>query len=230
MRCACGYLREHHDALGKCPLCRCGEPPSAHEPYGKDRACSCACGSPAEAHDLGKALWEGQPCPGRRGSSGAWLMLRQGTFREPEPAPPVREWHGMMRPFTAAEIDAATAPGIDAADAVRPPQVVARAPQGPAEIAGAGGRKQATKLGRLAVAAGWRVEPAYWRGGDGTEGCALRLAGPDGLRAVVLWQRKPGGVGTLVGWAAGGAYAWRPGSGTFPERIGHADVEKLLGT
>jgi hypothetical protein len=230
MRCACGYLREHHDALGKCPLCRCGEPPAAHKPYGKDRACSCACGSPAGAHDLGRALWEGKPCPGRRGSGGAWLLLRQGTYREPDPAPPMREWHGMLRPMSEAEIDAATAPGIELDDAVRPPQVVARSPMGPGEIAGAGGKKQATKLGRVAIAAGWVVEALYWRGGDGTEGCALRFARDPGLRMVALWKRKPGSVGERVGWAADGAYGWRIGSGAFPAKIGHADVERLLGT
>lgn len=227
MRCVCGYLREHHDALGKCPLCRCGEPPQAHEPYGKDRACSCACGSPAEAHELGKALWEGQPCPGRRGSSGAWLMLRQGTFREPEPAPPVREWHGMMRPLTAAEIDAETAPGVDAGEAVRPPQVVARAPQGPAEFAGGRGNRQGVKLGRQAMSAGWDVRALYWRSGHGVEGCGIWLA-KGAMRAVATWRRPPGHLGGTTGWAADIAYAWRTDAGRFPTKLNHTDLERLI--
>lgn len=157
-------------------------------------------------------------------------MLRQSSFRTPDPEPERVEWCGMrVVPAPKAEIEELDRQ-LALADAVRPPQVAARSPMGPGEIAGAGAKKQATKVGRMALAAGWLVEALYWRAGDGTEGCALRLAGPDGVRAVATWARKPGHVGELVGWSAGGAYAWRPGSPAFPARVALAQLDDMLGT
>lgn len=208
----CGYFDGDHE-LGtrKCPVCACGATPAEHAPN----------------------------CPGKAPSEATGLLptLRRGTF---DPAPAREEPAWRPGPHAAAAAALVCFPMRSewqaiaakmAADVVRSlsPQVVARAPQGPSEIAGAGSKKQATKLGRAAVAAGWQVESAYWRAGDGTEGCALRLARGD-VRAVALWQRKPGNVGSLVGWSAAEAYVWRLGVPGFPTKIAHAEVDDLLGT
>lgn len=224
-RCVCGYTMSQHDPItGKCPLCACGSPPEAHDVHGADRGCPCACGSPWAAHELGSALWEGVPCPGRRSKEGAWLRLRQGTFREPAAPAALREWHGMLVPVLVAGLDTDDAPGGELAS---PPQVPARPPYVPGEIAGAGGGKQATKLGRLAQEAGWQVSALYWRAGSGIEGCALRLARND-LRIVMTWKRPAGKVGSTTGWGADVAYAWRLNSGSFPAKLPHTQVEGLL--
>jgi hypothetical protein len=247
MTCVCGYAAELHDALGKCPLCACGELPGTHEPHDDGRACSCACGVGAGMHappgtqcepcDQGWphacvwARWEGMPCPGRRSkTTGNWLMLRQGSFRTPDPEPERVDWYGMsVAPAASAEIEE-LGRQLALADAVRPPQVAARPPAGPGEVPGGTRKAAAVKLGRAARAAGWLVEPLYWRAADGTEGCMLRLAREPGLRMVALWKRKAGNVGALTGWSVDVAYGWRVGSEAFPTKLGHADVERLLGT
>lgn len=221
-RCVCGYDRAEHDAAGKCPLCACGDVPAAHEPAADGKlGCACACGSPPLLHD-GRALYQGVPCPGRRSkTSGAWLLLRQGTFRPAEPVPARREWFGLLVPvIEAAEV-------VDEVRPHLPPRVPARPPQGPHEFAGAGGGKQGSKLGRAAVALGWRVEPWYWRAGDGSEGCAVRLA-KGVLRAVALWSRPADLAGQKTGWKAGAAYAWRTDVARFPTKLTHTDLERLI--
>jgi len=201
MRCgACGYDRTDHDAAGKCPLCACGEMPADH----------------------GGIPWIVPACPGGRRSktTGLNLLLRQGTFRPPEPDVARREWFGLLVPV------------IEPAEQVveveiGPPLVPARPPYGPHEIAGAGGGKQATKLGRGAVALGWAVDAWYWQAADGSEGCAIRLAKPP-LRAVALWSRPAGMAGQKTGWKAGAAYAWRTDVARFPTKLTHTDLERLI--
>jgi hypothetical protein len=207
MRCAkCGYFEPDHELVTrKCPVCICGATPAEHAPH----------------------------CPGKVSkTTGEPMNLRRGAFTEPPPLAPVREWLGMRVPMTEAELAARVAAAVPGTEIVerRPPQVPARPPRGPEEVAGGTRKAAAVKLGKLARAAGWRVRPMYWRAGDGTEGCALQLAGPDNMRAVALWERPAGHVGELTGWGAKLAYAWRPGSGTFPVKVAHADIEKLLGT
>jgi hypothetical protein len=207
MRCTkCGYFEGDHELVTlKCPICACGATPAEHDPH----------------------------CPGKISEkTGEPMSLRRGSFAAPGPVAPVREWLGMLVPMTEAELAARVAAAVPDTEVVehRPPQVVARLPHGPAEVAGGTRKAAAVKLGKLARAAGWRVQPMYWRAGDGTEGCALRLAGPDNVRAVALWERPAGHVGELTGWGAKAAYAWRPGSGTFPVKVTHADIEKLLAT
>lgn len=221
MRCACGLDRADHDATGKCPLCPCGDPPAAHEPAADGKlGCSCACGSPPMLHD-GRALYEGIPCPGRRSkTSGAWLLLRQGTFRPAEPEVARRDWFGLLVPVVETKPEAVEV-------IVGPPRVPARPPQGPHEMAGAGGGRQASKLGRRAVALGWQVEALYWQAADGSEGCAVRFAKLP-LRAVALWSRPAELAGQKSGWKAGAAYAWRTDVERFPTKVTHTDLERLI--
>lgn len=179
-----------------------------------------ACGYFAETHDV-----DGKCHPATGDKNG-----RRGTFR-PAPGPdPDIGWREIMSLDAAArraESDHARAAYVP--PVVEPPQVPARSPMGPGEIAGAGGRKQATKLGRQALAAGWLIEALYWRAADGTEGCALRLARDLGLRMVLTWKRPAGHAGETVGWASDVAYAWREGV-TPATKIGHSEAEKLLET
>lgn len=204
MRCgACGYDRIDHDAAGKCPLCACGEMPAAH----------------------GVVPLLAPTCPGGRRSktTDAPLLLRQGTFRPPEPEVPRRDWFGLLVPVIETKVE------IDP-DEVRPhfpPRVPARPPYGPHEVAGAGGGKQGSKLGRRAVALGWQVEALYWQAHDGTEGCAVRLAKPP-LRAVAMWSRPAELAGQKTGWKADGAYAWRTDVARFPTKVTHTDLERLI--
>lgn len=178
-----------------------------------------ACGYFRDTHDVaGKC----HPATGdRNGRRGSWRPA-------PEPVPDVgwREIMSLEAAARRAESDAARA--VYVPPVPTPPQVAARRPQGPSEIAGAGGGRQASKLGRAAIHAGWLVEPAYWRAYDGTEGCALRLLGPGGVRAVATWARKSGNVGALAGWSADLAYAWRPGE--MPAKMNHTQLDELLET
>lgn len=178
-----------------------------------------ACGYFAETHGI-----DGRCHPATADRNG-----RRGSWRPaPEPVPDVG-WREIMSLEAAArrvESDAGRA--AYEPPAPTPPQVPARRPAGPGEIAGAGTRKQATKLGRVAIDAGWIVEAVYWRAYDGTEGCALRLAGPGGVRAVATWARKPGNLGALTGWSADIAYAWRPGD--MPAKVNHSQLDELLET
>jgi hypothetical protein len=107
------------------------------------------------------------------------------------------------------------------------PRVLARAPRTPAEIAGAGGGRQASKLGRLAISLGWSVSAHYWQGADGPEGCAIRLAKLP-LRAVATWSRPAELVGTKAGWKADLAYAWRIDVPRPPMKVTHTDLERLI--
>jgi hypothetical protein len=112
-------------------------------------------------------------------------------------------------------------------DLDRTPLVSARAPTGPGEIAGAGGMKQATKLGRRAQACGWALEAVYWRAADETEGCALRLVKLP-MRAVATWKRVAGRAGEKTGWAADLAYAWREDVARTPTKLTHTQLEGLI--
>lgn len=107
---------------------------------------------------------------------------------------------------------------------VPPPLVPARAPQGPGELAGYGGR-QAIGLGRKAAAAGWAVSAHYWQTHDGTEGCAVKLSRDD-LFAVATWKRKPGKVGSASGWEADIAYGVRRGD--VPVKLTHTQLEGVI--
>lgn len=204
MRCgACGYDRAEHDAAGKCPLCACGELPELH----------------------GGIPWIVPACPGGRRSktTGLALLLRQATFRPPEPEVARRNWFGLLVPVIERDEPAE----VDEVRPHLPPRVPARPPQGPHEFAGAGGGRQGSKLGRAAVALGWHVEAFYWQAADGAEGCAARFA-KGALRAVALWSRKAEAAGTKTGWKAEGAYAWRTDVARFPTKVTHTDLERLI--
>jgi hypothetical protein len=148
----------------------------------------------------------------------------RGKFRDPPPIDTATYAQIIRRDVEArfAAIEAARAPYVP--DVVLPPQVPARPPQGPGELARYGG-KQALGLGRSGVDRGWAVDALYWRAHDGTEGCAVRLARDD-LRAVATWTRKPGQIGKPSGWAADVAYGWR--LGTMPIKINHTELERFV--
>lgn len=176
------------------------------------------CGYPEVYHDLGTLR-----CPIETANRAG----HRGTFKVP---PPIDRtlWPEILRRDAMARrqaIEDARKPYES--PVVLPPLVPARAPYGPQEFAGGDGNKQGTKLGRGAVALGWRVEPCYWQAGTGDEGCALRLAkGP--LRAVALWERKAADVGKLTGWKAEYAFAWRADVARFPTKMTHTDLERLI--
>jgi hypothetical protein len=151
---------------------------------------------------------------------------QRGKYRGPEPIDTADYREIMARDAAArfAEIEAARRPYVR--PVVPAPQVPARAVAAPSEIAGYQG-KQAVGLGRGAVAAGWTVVAEYWRGHDGGEGCAVKLARPP-LRAVATWTRKPGQVGKLSGWSADVAYAWRDDVERVPTKINHTDLERIM--
>lgn len=243
-RCAgCGYFREAHDLLGKCPLCACGEMPVAHDLLADgERGCPCACGRPplehlaasscgcrpAEPHSCRWALWLGEPCSGRRSKTlkpgatrGEWLKLRRATFREPEPEQVRRDWFGLLVPVVETKAEQVEQVEIG------PPIVPARPPLTAAEYATSNRGMSAAKLGRKAAALGWAVAPAYWVGFDHSEGCALRLAKPP-LRAVALWRRPAADAGKLTGWKTDVAYAWRTDVARFPTKLTHTDLERLI--
>lgn len=193
----------------------CGCPPGAGEQF---------------AHVCGFALWMGQPCPGRRSDAdagrGKWLTLRQGKYKPLKLAPPDHStWREILARDTAARhaaYDAQNAPYES--PIVLPPQVPARPPAGPGEVAGYGGH-QALGLGRKAAAAGWRVAAFYARAADGSELSAVKLARDD-LAAVATWRRAPGKQGSGSGWSADVAYGWR--LGTMPVKINHTDLERFI--
>jgi len=242
MRCgACGYDRAVHDLLGKCPLCACGEVPAAHDVLADGRrGCPCGCGRPAvehldpkrscgcvltpeaPAHACRWAPWWGGLCPGRRSkTSGEWLLLRQATFREPAPPDARREWFGLLVPvIEAAEHEVVV-------ERVAPPLVPARPPLAATEFASTNRGMSAAKLGRKARELGWDVEPSYWVGFDGSEGCAVKFAKGE-LRAVALWRRAAADAGKLTGWKTDVAYAWRMGAGRYPTKVTHTDLERLI--
>ena len=217
MRCAsCGYAADVHvgDTDLRCPVCVCGEVVGAHgvatEPP-----------SPLRAFADDPKTKVIRPCPGKD------TQLRHGHLREPEPIDRTL-WREIMRRDALAAreaIEAARRPYEP--DVAPPPLVPARAPRAPHEFAGGDGKKQATKLGRGAVALGWSAEPWYWKDGFGNEGCAVRLRrGP--LRAVATWKRKAEHAGELTGWAADVAYAWRTDVDRFPMKLTHTQLEGLI--
>lgn len=174
-----------------------------------------ACGYGDELHEFGT-----RRCPPETADKNG----RRGRFRVPDP-PDTRTWQQRIKDASAARaqaIEDARRPYVP--EVVPPPQVPARAPQGPGEFAGYGGR-QAVGLGKAAAAAGWRVAAFYARSHDGEEMCAVKLA-KDDLRAVATWTRKAGNIGKASGWGADIAYGWR--LGTMPARINHTDLEKII--
>jgi len=157
---------------------------------------------------------EGDRCPG----------LKTKTFQVP---PPIVEtdWREILERdarVRAAALAARTAVALPSVPAQ--PRVPARPPLNHGEFARGQGR-QALGLGRRAIEAGWDVSPWYWLAGDGTEGCAVKLA-KDDLRAVATWQRPPGMLGSSKGWAADVAYAWRVGS--MPVKVTHTRLGELI--
>lgn len=151
---------------------------------------------------------------------------RRGKWRDPAPMDPyeANSAYVMRRDYLArmAAYDAAHAPYEPVV--VPPPIVPARPPTGPGELAGYQGR-QAVGLGRKAVAAGWLVEPWYWRAYDGTEGCAVKMLLGD-LYAVATWERRPGQLGSKSGWSADLAYGVRRGDA--PVRMTHTQLEGVV--
>lgn len=102
------------------------------------------------------------------------------------------------------------------------PLVTARPPYGPDEIAG--GTGQALFIGRKARAAGFDVEPVYYRGGDGTHYCALRLRRGRG-RAVATWKREAAGKS----WATDAVYAWADGEPDSLRKINVTTLSEMIG-
>lgn len=151
-------------------------------------------------------------------------LAKTGRFRRPPPDDPAL-WPEIIRRDVAArfaKIEADRAAYVP--PVVVPPQVPARHPAGPGEFASYQG-KQAAGLGRAASQRGWAVAAYYWRAGDGTEGCAVKLRRED-LRAVATWKRKPGSIGKLSGWEADNAYGWR--LGTLPVVISHTMLLEMI--
>lgn len=143
------------------------------------------------------------------------------------PPPPIdrTEWREIMRRDYLARVaahEAAHAPYELVV--VPPPLIPARAPTGPAELAGYQGR-QAVGLGRKATAAGWQVSAAYWKTHDGSEGCAVKMQRDD-LFAVATWTRKPGKAGSKSGWEADIAYGVRRGDA--PVKLTHTQLEGVI--
>jgi hypothetical protein len=172
-----------------------------------------------------------RPCPGQD------TFLRAGKFKSaPEVGQP--DW----RAKRYADVDTARAcfplktewqaiaaqRAMDVLRAAPPPLVPARAPRSAVEYAGHQG-KQAVGLGRKARAAGWYVEPVYWRAADGSEGCAARLMHRDGTRrAVATWKRPADRAGTKAGWAVDLAYYWVTDGRNFPTRMTHTELEMIF--
>lgn len=215
MKCAgCGYVEGYHVGPDRrCPVCVCGEVVGAHGSYPE---------TPMPlVETIGAATIKMvRPCPGKD------TQLRHGKYRTPPPVD-TASWAEIMQRESAARRaadDELKRPYVP--EVVHPPVIAARPPSSADEYAGYRG-KQAVGLGRLATAAGWTVEPAYWRAHDETEGCAVRLSkGP--LRAVATWTRPAGRRGSRTGWAVDVAYAWRTDVQRFPMKITHTELGKLI--
>lgn len=111
-------------------------------------------------------------------------------------------------------------------ETVLAPVVSARAPRGPEEFAGYGG-KQAAGLGRLAAGRGMDVAPYYWKSGAGIEGCAVKAYRPT-LALVATWQRKVRGPRDR-GWLFDIAYCWNPGDRSRgPVKMKLAALEEIV--
>lgn len=151
---------------------------------------------------------------------------RRGKWREPGPVETLDYREIMARDAArrVQELRDATAPYVP--EVVPPPQVPARPPAGPGEIAGYQGR-QAVGLGRRAARAGWAVAAYYSRRHDGEEMSAVKIQSPDGeLFAVATWTRKPGHAGELSGWSADIAYGVQRGAPAV--KLGHTQLEEIL--
>lgn len=156
------------------------------------------------------------------GVDGTCPGLKTKRFEEPGPIDRAT-WREIMRRDRAA---ANRVEPVHVPVAALPPQVRPREPQHAGEIAGWQG-KQAVGFGRKAIAAGWAVEPWYWRAGTGAEGCAVCIS-KDAARAVATWSRGPGMVGKTSGWATDVAYGWRIDVGRFPMKLTLTELEGLL--
>lgn len=176
-----------------------------------------ACGYAFDTHELGT-----RKCHPLTGDKNG----RRGTWREPAPIVDIG-WREIMRREArqrAADYAAEHAPYEP--PVVLPPQVPARAPNGPEELASYQG-KQAVGLGRRAVAAGWQVRALYARAGNGTELCCIKLR-KGVYRAVATWTRKPGNVGARLGWGADLAYAWQTDINRGPIKLNHTELEGIF--
>jgi len=173
------------------------------------------CGYPIAYHDLGT-----KKCPPETADKNG----RRGTFKVPGPPGP-----GNWREVVAADFAARRA-AVEVARAPyeppEPPQVAARPPSGPSEVACYQG-KQMAGLGRRAIEHGWTARALYWRSATGVEGCGVWLAKNE-LRAVATWKRKAGSVGKTGGWETDTAHAWRADAGRFPSKLNHTDLEGLI--
>lgn len=154
------------------------------------------------------------------GADGGCPGLKTKTFTARAPVEEI-DWREVMRRDRVA----ASAPPVAVA-AVAAPLIPARPPLSFGEYAGGQGR-QAVGLGRAAMAVGWSVSPWYWLAGDGTEGCALRLARGT-LRAVATWKRPSGMLGSSKGWASDLAYAWRTDVARIPQKMTVTQLEGLI--
>lgn len=151
------------------------------------------------------------------------------TKRFKPPAPrDARTWDQILADDARRRREAvALAAAVRLPDAVRAPQVPARPPGAAGEFASWQG-KQAAGLGRRAAEAGWDAEARYWRAGDGSEGCAVRLRRAD-VRAVATWRRRAGQLGAESGWKADVAYLWRePSDGRFPTNVTHMELQEFI--
>ncbi len=171
------------------------------------RRCA-GCGYHSDVHEVAT-----RRCPGQ-----------SGKFREAAPDDPAL-WPEIIRRDTRARFAVMEAARVVyVPEVVAPPQVPARAPYGPGELASYQGR-QAVGLGRAAAARGWAVSAHYWRSANGTEGCAVKIWRRD-LRAVATWKRPPGQLGKASGWAGDVAYAWRAGG--MPKQVKHTDLVEMI--
>lgn len=174
-----------------------------------------SCGYSEQWHELGT-----RKCPAETADKNG----RRGTLKASPPDDPAL-WPEIIRRDSLArkaKTDAARA--VYVPEIVLPPQVAARPPRGPGEIAGYQG-KQAVGLGRVAVVAGWDVGAWYWRAYDGVEGCAVRLSLKD-LRGVATWKRAAGKLGSKSGWSGEDAYGWK--LGTMPIKLKHTELERIV--
>lgn len=223
----CGYFDDMHDVVSRqCPLCQCGETPAAH---GVEKLCPALCVVCAGGKQpLGEPH---EHRPYRIGSTGEPLSLRRGSYEEAIDEPmPIEERVARIVSCIADNLPpvmmAAQLAEPEELIPYRPPMVPARPPYGAQEIAGYA-RKQAVGLGIRAVAGGWHPNPLYWRSADGIEGCGVWLQRDD-LRALATWKRPSAKAGTKSGWATDIAYAWRIGSGQFPTKMTHTELDELL--
>jgi hypothetical protein len=173
------------------------------------------CGYPLRYHEVGTTR-----CPADEG------FAKTAKYRDPPPIDRTPWREIMRRDYQArvAKYEAERAPYVPVV--IPPPRIPARAPEGPHELAGYGGR-QAVGLGRKAVAAGWQVSAHYAMRHDGEEFCAVKMQRDD-LFAVATWTRKPGKQGTKSGWEADIAYGVRRGDA--PVKLSHTQLEGVITT